>query len=81
MPVLKLRLNASVFGKAMPFLITYACVIIKVKITKKLAIYYIIRLRQCQMNLKKKDALAHIDIMLYHIGMRLSKGEKLDAKC
>ena len=65
----------------MPFLIIHARVIIENEIAKKLAIYYIIRLRQCQMNLKKKDALAHIDIMLYHIGMRLSKGEKLDAKC
>ena len=81
MPVLKLRRNISVLGKTMPFLIIHARVVIENKIAKKLAIYYIIRLRQCQMNLKKKDALAHIDIMLYHIGMRLSKGEKLDAKC
>ena len=36
----------------MPFLIIYACVIIKVKIAKKLAINYIIRLRQCQMKVE-----------------------------
>ena len=37
----------------MPFLIIYASAIIKVKIAqKKLAIYYITRLRQCQMKVE-----------------------------
>ena len=38
----------------MPFLIIYVCVIIESKIAKKLAINYIIRFCQCQINLKKR---------------------------